>query len=152
MSSEDTGPAEPAPKTAENVSLRIGSDCRLFMLRATPLTIPSIPKVTRNDGIRTFTAIRPLTSPIAAPTATAATAPTKNPYPPTASAATRDDSAATEPTDRSISAAARANVIPTAMTAIGAACRPILSRLDALRNPSSYNVTAKTAKMSAAVP
>ena len=73
------GPTDPAPKTARKVSLRIGSDCRLFMLRAMPLTIPSIPSVTRNDGMRTLTAMAPLTSPMPAPTASAAAAPATNP-------------------------------------------------------------------------
>ena len=59
--------------------MRMGRDCRLFMLRAMPLTIPSMPRVTRNDGIRTLTVITPLTSPMTAPTASAAAAPAANP-------------------------------------------------------------------------
>ena len=54
-----------------------------------------------------------------------------------------EESATTEPTERSISPAASANVIPTAMTAIGAACRPILSRLEELRKPPSWQDDAK---------
>ena len=119
------------------------------MLRAIPLMTPSIPSVTRNDGMRTFTEMIPLRSPAATPTPTAASAPARNPAAVTTSAATRDDSATTDPTDRSISAAARANVIPTAITAMGAACRPMLSRFAELRNPSSWRMAAKTARMRA---
>lgn len=52
-----------------------------------------------------------------------------------------------EPTDRSISADAKANAMPTAITAMGAAWRPMFSKLDQLRNPSSHSTTAKTARI-----
>ena len=119
------------------------------MLREIPLITPSIPSVTRNDGMRTFTAMRPLRRPAATPTPTAASAPARNPAAVTTCAATSDDSATTEPTERSISAAASANVIPTAITAIGAAWRPMFSRLAELRNPSSCRMMAKAARMRA---
>ena len=79
MSREETGPIPPAPNNALNLSLRMGRDCKSFQLRAMPLMIPSIPSVTRNDGIRTFTAMSPLTKPTSADAARAAIAPARNP-------------------------------------------------------------------------
>ena len=40
--------------------------------------------------------------------------------------------------------------MPTAITAIGAAWRPMLSRLEAVRNPSSERMTANSPKISTA--
>ena len=40
--------------------------------------------------------------------------------------------------------------MPTAITAIGAAWRPMLSRLEAVRNPSSARMAANIPKMSTA--
>ena len=100
--------------------------------------------------MRTLTAMKPFTAPIPAPTANVIATPAAKPKLPTASATTSDDSAATEPTDRSISAAPSANAIPTAITAIGAAWRPMFSRFEAVTNPSSRSTTANSPKMSAA--
>ena len=117
------------------------------MFRAIPLMTPSVPRVTRKEGIRILTVIRPFTRPTTTPVATAATAPARNPWSPTTTAATSDESATVDPTDRSISADPRAKAIPTAITAMGAACRPMFSRLDPLRNPSSHRKSAKTARI-----
>ena len=76
---DETGPNEPAPNRAEKVSSRIGIDWRLFMFRAIPLMMPSVPRVTRKEGIRILTVMRPLNRPTTTPVATAATAPARNP-------------------------------------------------------------------------
>ena len=70
-----------------------------------------------------------------------------NPNAEIAMAAQTDESPATEPTLRSISAQAMTKVMPTAITVIVAVCRKMFSRLLADRKPWSPRSTAKKAKI-----
>ena len=102
--------------------------------------------------MRTLTLTIPLNSPIRTPTASAAETPMAKPYGAMRLAATSEAIPTVEPTERSISDAASAKVMPTAITAIGAAWRPIAAMLFQLRKPWSRRSTenAITISISAA--
>ena len=77
--SEGTGPRLPDPKKLLKVSLRIGIGAEAVIHMAMPLAMPSMPRVTRNDGIPTRVVSRPLISPTKAPTSSPAKAPATKP-------------------------------------------------------------------------
>ena len=113
----------------------------------TPVEIPIIASVARNDGIPMRVVTSPLNRPTIIPVATPAATPAGIPAARIVSAVTTDEKPASEPTERSISPAARTKVIATAIIAIIADCRTMLRRLIGLRNPWLLRVAAKIAKM-----
>ena len=112
-----------------------------------PVEIPIIASVVRNDGMPMRVVMRPLKKPTAAPVANPAAMPAGIPAARIVIAVTTEENPAREPTERSISPAARTNVMATAITAIIADWRTMLRRLFGLRNPWLLRVTAKIAKM-----
>jgi hypothetical protein len=140
----------PPPKIALKVSFRIGTGAEPVISWASPNAIPSIARVTRNDGMPRKVTRLPLTSPTTSPTASPASTPNRAlPVAPIASAAPTLASPAVEPTDRSICPAAMTNVIATAITEMIAVWRKMLSRLVAVRKPSSARKIAKRTKTAA---
>src|SRR3954467_11115603 len=129
------GPRFPEPKTRLYTSLRIGCGAEAVIHWAMPAAMPSMPRVTRNDGIPRVLTRPPLMEPMTTPTARPATIPATRPQWDTAIAVQTLDRPATEPTLRSISAAEMTYVIATAITVTIAVCRKMLSRLLALRKP-----------------
>jgi hypothetical protein len=128
-----------------NVSLEIGCGAVFEIHIAAPCAIPSMPSVTRNDGMRAPVTSAPLIAPTASPTSSPATIPATSPWRWIVIAHTIAERPATEPTERSISAVEMTNVIATAMTAMIALCRAMLSRFVLFRKPSSASVIANTA-------
>ena len=141
-----TGPMLPEPKMKLNESLRIGTGAELVIHWAVPTAIPSMPRVTRNDGIPSRLTSDPLIAPTTSPTTSPARIPGSTPQLEMVIAVTTLDRPATDPTLRSISAAEIANVIPTAMTVIVAVCRRMFMRLLLERNPSLRSITEKMRK------
>ncbi len=140
------GPRLPPPKTKLNVSFRIGCGADAVIHWATPTAMPSMPSVTRNDGMLSSVTRPPLITPTTTPTPSPASTPATRPNCATVMAATTDERPATEPTDRSISAAEITKVTATAITVIVAVWRKMLSRLLPDRNPESPRSTANSAK------
>src|ERR671939_562507 len=145
-SSPGIGPMLPEPKTMLYAWLRIGCGAEAVIHWATPAAMPSMPRVTRNDGIPSVLTRPPLMAPTTSPTARPATMPATRPHRDRAIAVQTLDRPATEPTLRSISAAAMTYVIATAITVMIAVCRNMLSRLLALRKPWLPSNTAKKRK------
>ena len=133
----------PLPKIVLKVSLRIGCGADAVTHCATPAATPSMARVTRNDGMRRNATRVPLMAPTTTPTARPARTPGTNPKSAIVMAAVTDESPAMEPTERSISAQAITNVMPTATTVMIAVCRRMFRRLAVLRKPSSLSRTAK---------
>jgi hypothetical protein len=140
------GPKFPPPKIRLNVSSRIGCGAESVIHWATPAAMPSIPSVTRNDGMLSMLTRVPLTVPTITPTARPTAIPATTPQSEIAMAVQTLARPATEPTLRSISAAEITNVTPTAMIEIVAACRKMLSRLFVDVKPRSPRVTANARK------
>ena len=114
---------------------------------ATPLAIPSMASVVRKDGMPIRVVSTPLKMPTASPVARPAHTPTKGPAASMAIAVVTVASPATAPIDRSISPAASTKVMATAITAIMAVWRMMLSRLFGSRKPLSNNAKEKITKM-----
>ncbi len=114
---------------------------------ATPRAMPSMPRVTRKDGMATIATSAPLMAPTRRPVSSPTASPGSSPKPSMVMAAVTEARPATAPTDRSICAAPMTNVMATAMTVMTAVWRNTLSRLVGFRKPESASVTAKKTKM-----
>ena len=79
ITSDGIGPTSPLPKTLLNVSSRIGCGAESVIHCAVPWAIPSIPSVTRNDGMPRPTTSEPLIAPTVAPSSSPATIPAASP-------------------------------------------------------------------------
>jgi hypothetical protein len=100
---DGTGPKSPDPNIMVKVRSRMGIGWNPEIHCATPPAMPSMARVTRNDGILALAARPPLISPMARPTpAPARTPSTRLPVDERVRAVTTLDSPATDPTDRSI--------------------------------------------------
>src|ERR671928_493232 len=98
------GPTLPEPKTRLYASLRIGCGADAVIHWAMPAAMPSMPRVTRNDGMPSVLTRPPLMEPTTRPTARPAMMPAARPQRDRAIAVQTLDRPATEPTLRSISA------------------------------------------------
>ena len=114
---------------------------------ATPRAMPIIASVVRNDGMPTRVVSMLLQKPTAKPVAMPTITPRNGPPMSIAIAVVTEARPATAPIERSISPAERTKVMATAMIAIIAVWRTMLSRLLGSRKPLSCSVTAKTRKM-----
>jgi hypothetical protein len=125
------------------VSLRIGWGSVFVTHIAVPWATPSIPSVTRNDGIAKTATSAPLTEPTTSPVTRPTTIPATIPWSWIVIAVVTDARPAVAPTERSICAAPITNVIATAMIEIVAVARRMLSRFVDVRNPLPCSVTLK---------
>lgn len=111
---------------------------------ATPLAMPIIASVVRNDGMPIRVVSQPLKQPTAIQVARPAMTPPTGPATEIAIATLAVARPVTAPTERSISPADRTNVMAIAMTAIIAVCRTMFIRLSGVRKPLSFRVSANT--------
>ena len=137
----------PAPNTALYVSSRIGTGAVPVIHMATPVVMPSVPSVTRNDGMPARVTSRPLIEPTINPVSKPAKMPAATPNLEIVSAVATAPRPATAPTDRSISALEITKVMATAITEIVAVCRTMFKRLLPERKPYCPRPMAKATKI-----
>ena len=104
------------------------------MTSVRPLTIPSVPSVTMNGGMRRVAIIRPFAQPHRAPHKTPARMPAgTDPVSTIVIVPSTPEHARMEPTDRSMPPDTMTSVMPSAMMLITAVCRMTLARFVPVR-------------------
>lgn len=151
ITSTGTGSQPPSvsPRCETESGKGIGEPCEIT--RDRPRATDSMASVAMNDGSLPYETRKPLTRPQAMPVAMARTtaSTTGTPCEVALHASTVADSAATEPTDRSMPAETITKVTPKARIAVTAAWTPTFSRLSAVRKSPDSADMAMTRTMSA---